>query len=132
MQRILMAGFALALAAVPAMAQTGQSGAAGRGGSDTQSTSPNMQAPTGAGATNPGATSPSAATTGAAQQNTATPSAGMSAVTEAQARSKLESQGYTNVTGLMMGTDGMWHGKAMRGSASVNVGLDGKGNVVAR
>jgi hypothetical protein len=51
--------------------------------------------------------------------------------TEAQARSRLESSGYSNVTGLMKGSDGTWHGMATKGSAKVKVGVDGQGNVVA-
>lgn len=48
-------------------------------------------------------------------------------VTEADARSQIEAQGYTNVTGLMQNPDGSWSATATReGTATqVSVGPNG-------
>jgi hypothetical protein len=45
------------------------------------------------------------------------------------AQKRIESDGYKNVQGLAQGADGLWHGRAMRGSAEVQVTVDKQGNV---
>jgi hypothetical protein len=45
------------------------------------------------------------------------------------AQKRIESDGYKNVQGLALGSDGLWHGRAMRGSAEVQVTVDKQGNV---
>ena len=123
MQRFLIAGIALSFAALPALAQSGGSSGAER------VIAPNAPPPVGSTSTVAPESPP--ATSGSMGSSTA-PSGTMGAVsTEAQVRSRLESSGYSNVTGLMKGDDGLWHGMAMKGSARVKVGVDGQGNVVA-
>ena len=130
MKSILVAGIAMAaLVAVPAMAQTnsnsGASSGANRGAEQTTPV-PNAQSTNGADQMQPNSgTRPGMTTSGAAAMT----SAGMN---EAQAKAKLEAGGYSQVTGLMVGPDGMWHGRAMKGATSMNVGLDAQGNVIAR
>jgi hypothetical protein len=45
---------------------------------------------------------------------------------------KIERDGYKNVQGLTRGADGKWHGKALRGSAMVDVEVDAAGRVSAQ
>jgi hypothetical protein len=45
------------------------------------------------------------------------------------AQKRIEADGYKNVQGLAQGSDGLWHGRAMRGSAEVQVTVDKQGNV---
>ena len=49
--------------------------------------------------------------------------------THDQAVRHIEHTGFTGVTGLTKGKDGVWRGTAMKGGASVNVAMDFKGNV---
>jgi hypothetical protein len=48
------------------------------------------------------------------------------------ARTRIEADGYKNVTGLTRNADGSWGGKAMRGSNSVDVQVDRRGNVMSK
>jgi hypothetical protein len=66
------------------------------------------------------------------QNNPGAPVAGASSFTEGQAKSRIESHGYSNVTGLTKDGDGVWRGKGMKDGQSVDVSLDFQGNVVAR
>lgn len=64
--------------------------------------------------------------------NVVAPSAlekGANSFTEGQARSRIESAGLTNVTGLKKDDDGIWRCTAMRDGKSVTVGFDYKGNI---
>jgi hypothetical protein len=45
------------------------------------------------------------------------------------AQRRIEADGYKNVQGLARGADGLWHGRAMRGSSEVQVTVDKQGNV---
>jgi len=54
---------------------------------------------------------------------------GANSFTEGQARSRIEAQGYKNVSELRKDEQGIWRGKAMRDGNSTNVMLDFKGNV---
>lgn len=45
------------------------------------------------------------------------------------AAKRIQADGYKNVQGLTRGTDGKWHGTAMRGNTMVGVVVDGRGNV---
>ena len=60
------------------------------------------------------------------------PAAGANSFTEAQAKSRIEKAGYTNVSGLSKDKDGIWKGKASKAGTSVDVGVDYQGNVVAK
>jgi opacity protein-like surface antigen len=65
--------------------------------------------------------------------NPGAPAAGANSFTEAQAKSRIEAAGYSNVSGLIKDKDGIWRGKASRGSTTaVDVTLDYQGNVVSR
>jgi hypothetical protein len=60
------------------------------------------------------------------------PVAGANSFTKAEALSRIEKAGYTNVSGLAKDKDGIWRGKANNGSAMVPVALDYQGNVVPK
>jgi hypothetical protein len=47
-----------------------------------------------------------------------------------QAKTRLELKGYSNVSGLQKGTDGIWRGQATRGEKPVNVMLFFEGDIV--
>ena len=64
--------------------------------------------------------------------NPAAPVAGANSFTEGQAKSRIESNGYTNVSDLKKDDSGIWTGSAMKGGQKVNVRLDFQGNVVTR
>ncbi len=93
---------ALALAAAPAFAQPS-------GGPDAKGNAPLKHAHT----VNDGAAKP-----------------GHNSFTRGQAQKHIEKSGYTNVEGLSKGKDGVWRGTAMKNGATVQVGMDFKGNVV--
>jgi putative membrane protein len=61
--------------------------------------------------------------------NPAAPVPGANSFTEGQAKSKIESQGYTNVSSLKKDGNGIWTGSATKGGNKVNVRLDFQGNV---
>ncbi|MDO8323346.1 MAG: hypothetical protein Q8N10_15660 [Phenylobacterium sp.] len=60
------------------------------------------------------------------------PEAASNSFTEGQAKGHIEKAGYTDVTGLMKGADGIWTAKAMKDGKSMDVSLDFKGAVTAR
>ena len=64
--------------------------------------------------------------------NPAAPVAGANSFTEGQAKSRIESSGYTNVSDLKKDDSGIWTGSAMKGGQKVNVRVDFQGNVVTR
>ena len=64
--------------------------------------------------------------------NPAAPVPGANSFTEGQAKSKIESGGYTQVSGLKKDDNGVWTGSAMKGGQKVNVKLDFQGNVVTQ
>src|SRR6187399_1134250 len=64
--------------------------------------------------------------------NPGAPVAGANSFTEGQARSRIESKGFSNISGLKKDDKGVWRGSAMRDGKSVDVSLDFQGNVVAR
>ena len=64
--------------------------------------------------------------------NSNTPVAGRNSFTEGQAKSRLESNGFSNVGELKKDDNGVWRGKAMKDGKSVDVSLDFQGNVVSR
>jgi hypothetical protein len=57
------------------------------------------------------------------------PARGANSFTEGEARSRIESNGYSNVSGLTKDDNGVWRGKAQKGSQQAQVWLDYKGNV---
>lgn len=64
--------------------------------------------------------------------NPRAPAAGANSFTEAQARSRIEAAGYSNVSPLRKDKNGIWRGTASKGGTTVNVALDFQGNVVAK
>jgi hypothetical protein len=91
-------------------------------------------------AANPHPSTPAVANPNA--KNPGAPAAGANSFTEAQAKSRIEAAGYSNVSGLVKDKDGIWRGKASKatatagsttlGSTTVDVALDYQGNVVSR
>ena len=78
---------------------------------------------------------PNANTPAVASPNTTNPSApvaGANSFTEGQAKSRIEGQGYSNVSGLSKDDAGVWRGKASKDSRTVDVSVDFQGNVTAR
>jgi hypothetical protein len=64
--------------------------------------------------------------------NPGAPVAGANSFTEGQAKSRIESSGYGNVTELRKDDQGVWRGKATKDGRSMNVSLDFQGNVTTR
>jgi putative membrane protein len=60
------------------------------------------------------------------------PAAGANSFTEGQAKSRIESQGFTNVSGLAKDDQGIWRGRAIKDGKNVNVSLDFHGDVFAQ
>ena len=60
------------------------------------------------------------------------PRSGANSFTEGQAKSRIESQGYSNLSPLAKDDEGVWRGKAMKDGKSVDVSLDYQGNVFAK
>jgi putative membrane protein len=60
------------------------------------------------------------------------PVAGANSFTEGQAKSRIESQGFTSVSGLAKDDQGIWRGKAMKDGKNVTVSLDFHGDVFAQ
>ncbi|WP_027144360.1 DUF4142 domain-containing protein [Mesorhizobium sp. WSM3626] len=56
---------------------------------------------------------------------------GANSFTEAQAKSRIENAGYSNVSKLTKDDQGIWRGQAAKGGENLNVGVDYQGNVVA-
>ena len=65
-------------------------------------------------------------------QTTGSVEPGANSFTEAQARSRIEAQGFSNITDLRKDDQGIWRGKAMRNGQSVGVALDYKGTIQAQ
>lgn len=77
---------------------------------------------------NPNASTPAVASSKA--NNPGAPAAGANSFTMAQAKSRIEGAGYSNVSDLIKDKDGIWRGKASKAGTTVDVGLDYQGNVV--
>jgi putative membrane protein len=61
----------------------------------------------------------------------AAPVPGANSFTEAQAKSRIEEAGYSDVSALAKDDNGIWRGQANKDGKSVSVALDYQGNVVA-
>ena len=81
--------------------------------------------------TTPPTNPPVVSATSPDSKTAAAPVAGANSFTEAQARSRIEAHGYTNVGGLTKDDNSIWRGKATKGGTPVNVALDYQGNIVA-
>jgi putative membrane protein len=78
------------------------------------------------------ATPPAISTSNAESKTAAAPVPGKNSFTESEARSRLESFGYSNVTTLHKDDQSIWRGTAMKGGKQTQVSLDYQGNIVAR
>jgi len=74
---------------------------------------------------------PAATTSDANQKTSAAPVRGANSFTMGEARRRIESGGFIQVTALQKGRDGIWRGKALRDGTPVNVFCDYQGNVGA-
>jgi hypothetical protein len=66
------------------------------------------------------------------QNNSNNPVTGANSFTEGQAKSRIESNGYTGVANLKKDDQGVWRGKAQKDGKTIDVSLDFQGNVIAR
>lgn len=78
---------------------------------------------TSGGVTTPGVTPPSVTSPDIANLPAA------NAEGSADARARIEADGYANVQGLTRGPDGKWRGQATRGGARVGISVDATGRV---
>jgi hypothetical protein len=63
--------------------------------------------------------------------NPGAPVAGANSFTEGQAKSRIETNGFSNVSGLRKDDKGVWRGTATKDGKNVSVSLDFQGNVIA-
>jgi hypothetical protein len=80
----------------------------------------------------PAQSGPGNSAVNSSENNSDHPVAGANSFTEGQAKSRFESNGYTNVAGLRKDESGVWRGKATKNGKQVDVSLDFQGNVIAR
>jgi hypothetical protein len=73
---------------------------------------------------------PPVSTGNAASNTTAAP--GASSFTEAEARSRIEAHGYSDVTGLQKDAHSVWRGTATKNGQTVGVALDYQGNILSQ
>jgi uncharacterized caspase-like protein len=57
---------------------------------------------------------------------------GKNSFTEAQAKDRITEAGYADVAALTLDDKGIWRATATKGGATMSVGLDYQGNVVAQ
>lgn len=60
------------------------------------------------------------------------PVAGANSFTEGEAKARIESKGFTQVSNLKLDGQGVWRGSAMRDGKPIQVALDYQGNVVGQ
>jgi hypothetical protein len=119
MRIIVTAATFAALLAVPAFAVQNDSATAP--GYNSSANAPADQ--TTAGPSNPAIkTSPA--------NNAGAPATGANSFTMGQAKARIESRGYVQVSELKKDKDGLWRGTAMKDGKPVTVALDYQGNVV--
>ncbi len=66
---------------------------------------------------------------GVHENNSAAPVSGANSFTMSEAKSQIQAKGYTHITGLKKGKDGVWRGKATKDGQSGAVSVDYQGNV---
>jgi len=62
--------------------------------------------------------------------NASAPVEGANSFTEGQAKARIESRGFSNVSALAKDSQGVWRGKAQKDGKDVTVSLDFQGNVI--
>jgi hypothetical protein len=60
--------------------------------------------------------------------NAPTPAKGSNSFTMGEAKSRIEKNGFSDVSGLTKDSNGVWRGTAQKGGSSTTVWLDYKGN----
>ena len=90
-----------------------------------------QQSPSARQPANPDANTP-AVNTPNSPPNPGAPAAGANSFTVGQAKSRIESNGFSQVSDLKKDDSGVWRGKATKGGKAVNVTLDFQGNVVGQ
>jgi hypothetical protein len=60
------------------------------------------------------------------------PAPGANSFTEVQAKTRLETQGFSAVSPLTKDKDGIWRGTASKAGRSMSVAVDYQGNIVER
>ena len=120
----LALSLALSLVPTAAGAQSAPTHSGGAGTARPTDTTTQPSRPNPAAATND--SNQAVATTNA---NAAAPARGANSFTEGEARRRIESNGYRNVSDLTKDDDGVWRGTAQQGSQEARVWLDFKGNV---
>ena len=74
---------------------------------------------------------PAIKTTEGNNPNATAPVAGANSFTENEAKTRIESRGFTNIAELKKDDQGIWRGKAQKDGKAVEVALDFQGNVFA-
>lgn len=127
---LLAACAAAALFAMPAMAaDETNTGATGTGTTDTGATGTGTT-DTGTSGTDQTKDDTSAMPTPVEGVDTNAPLEGANSFTEAQVTSRLQDNGFTEVTGLMLDEKGIWRGKAKMNNTVYDVAVDYRGNIV--
>jgi protein CpxP len=123
MKRLILAGLALQLYAAPAFAQSTPS--------TTPSTPPVTTPPPPAVHPPTGGPNslPTAEPANAIDTSGVTP--GANSFTEAQARSRLRDNGYSEVSALTKDQNGIWRGSAIKNGSPVHVSVDFKGHIAS-
>ena len=75
---------------------------------------------------------PTPAVTTSSTPTPASPAKGSNSFTMAQAKSRIEAAGFTNVTDLTKDHDGIWRGQGSKNGATGEVSLDYQGNVLPK
>jgi putative membrane protein len=78
------------------------------------------------------ATPPAVSTSNSESKTTAAPVPGKNSFTKAEARKRLKSFGYTNVSTLHQDNQSIWRGRATKDGRRVSVSVDYQGNIVAQ
>jgi hypothetical protein len=68
-------------------------------------------------------------TSNSSNRAAAGPVKGSNSFTQSEARSRIEKQGFTNVSALKKDDNGIWRGRGMQNGQQVDVALDYQGNV---
>jgi hypothetical protein len=66
---------------------------------------------------------------GVHENNSSIPVAGANSFTKSEAKAHIVAKGYTHVTGLKKGKDGVWRGTASKDGVAGPISLDYQGNV---
>jgi len=122
MHRFMTAAAVAALIAMPALAQQNSNTAPGYNNSaNATNNQTNTRSDSGPG--NP-------AVKTSEGNNPGAPATGANSFTMGQAKARIESRGYAQVSQLKKDKAGMWRGKAMKDGKPVGVAVDYQGNVV--